>query len=66
SMAAKIFNIYPKKGRIAVDSDADIVIWNPNKKRTISKNTHHHAADFNVFEGITVYGVAEKTISRGV
>ncbi|KAK6016969.1 hypothetical protein OSTOST_17544, partial [Ostertagia ostertagi] len=66
SMAAKIFNIYPKKGRIAVDSDADIVIWNPNKKRTISKTTHHHASDFNVFEGMTVFGVAEITISRGV
>uniref|UniRef100_A0A0K0DHT8 dihydropyrimidinase n=1 Tax=Angiostrongylus cantonensis TaxID=6313 RepID=A0A0K0DHT8_ANGCA len=65
SMAAKIFNIYPKKGRIAVGSDADIVIWNPTATRTISKNTHHHAVDFNIFEGMTVHGVTEITISRG-
>lgn len=65
SMAAKIFNIYPKKGRIAVGSDADIVIWDPHRERMISKRTHHHAADFNIFEGMTVHGVADTTISRG-
>ncbi|XP_044313318.1 dihydropyrimidinase isoform X1 [Drosophila rhopaloa] len=63
--AAKIFNIYPQKGRIAVGSDADIVIWNPNATRTISKDTHHHACDFNIFEGMTVHGVCEFVLVRG-
>ncbi|CAJ0602786.1 unnamed protein product [Cylicocyclus nassatus] len=65
SMAAKIFNIYPKKGRIAIGSDADVVIWNPNASRVISKSTHHHAIDYNVYEGQVIHGLAETTISRG-
>ncbi|KAJ9459112.1 Dihydropyrimidinase [Diplonema papillatum] len=61
---AKIFNIYPQKGRIAAGSDADLVVWN-DVPRTISKATHHHAVDFNIFEGMVVHGVADVTISRG-
>lgn len=63
---AKIFNCFPRKGAIQPGSDADIVIWNPHKSRVISAATHHHAVDFNIFEGMQVQGVAEITISQGV
>ncbi|ELR17245.1 dihydropyrimidinase [Acanthamoeba castellanii str. Neff] len=65
SNAARIFNIYPRKGRIEVGADADIVIWDGDAKRTISAKTHHHAVDFNIFEGMEVQGVAVTTLVRG-
>eukprot|EP01114_Cavostelium_apophysatum_P017245 TRINITY_DN5077_c0_g1_i4.p1 TRINITY_DN5077_c0_g1~~TRINITY_DN5077_c0_g1_i4.p1 ORF type:complete len:502 (-),score=96.38 TRINITY_DN5077_c0_g1_i4:58-1563(-) len=66
SNAARIFNLYPRKGRIEVGCDADVVVWNGEASRVISSKTHHHAVDFNIFEGMEVHGVAEVTISRGV
>ena len=63
--AAKIFNVFPKKGAIAVGSDADLVVWDPEGTRTISAATHHQKIDFNIYEGMTVTGVPAVTLSRG-
>eukprot|EP01133_Synstelium_polycarpum_P015503 gene15503-18414_t len=63
--AAKIFNVYPRKGRVDVGCDGDLVIWDPVATKTISAQTHHHAVDFNIFEGMKVTGLASTTIVAG-
>ncbi len=63
--AARIFGLFPKKGTIAVGSDADIVIFDPEKKMTISAKTHHMNVDYNCYEGMEVTGVTETVLSRG-
>jgi len=62
---ARIFNIWPKKGTIQPGADADIVVWDPNKTRTISAETHHQNIDFNIYEGMEITGNAAVTLSRG-
>ncbi len=66
--AAKTFGLFPKKGTIAIDSDADIVIFNPDRKEIISVDntcTHHMKVDYNTFEGSEVQGFTEIVLSRG-
>ncbi|MDR3565160.1 MAG: dihydropyrimidinase [Negativicutes bacterium] len=62
---AKIFGLYPQKGTIAVGSDADIVVFDPTAKRTISKEILHENVDYTPYEGISVTGYPVATVARG-
>ncbi|MFC8686118.1 dihydropyrimidinase [Brevibacillus porteri] len=62
---AKLFGMFPQKGTIAVGSDADIVLFDPTVKRTISVETHHMNVDYNPFEGMVVNGDIISVLSRG-
>jgi dihydropyrimidinase len=63
--AAKIFGLFPRKGTIAVGSDADIIVFDPSKKHTISADTHHMRVDYSAYEGWEVQGKCRQTILRG-
>ncbi|HAZ14470.1 MAG: dihydropyrimidinase [Bdellovibrionales bacterium GWA2_49_15] len=62
---AKLFGMYPRKGAVAVGSDADLVLWDKNKTGTISAKTHFHKCDRNIFEGFKTQGGPLKVIVNG-
>lgn len=63
--SAKMFGMFPQKGTIAVGSDADIVIFDPNKEQVRSARTHHMNCDYSLFEGMRIKGVVQTVLSRG-
>jgi dihydropyrimidinase len=63
--AAKLFGMYPQKGALAIGSDADITILNPNTKHTLSAKTHHMNTDYSGYEGREVTGKVETVLLRG-
>jgi dihydropyrimidinase len=62
---ARIFGLAPRKGRIAAGADADVVVWHPRKRTTISAATHAMRVDYNLYEGRQVVGAAESVFLRG-
>ncbi|WP_203364304.1 dihydropyrimidinase [Bacillus sp. REN10] len=62
---AKLFGLFPKKGTIAVGSDADLVIFDPDKERILSADTHHMSVDYSAFEGMKITGEPISVLSRG-
>ncbi|MCW0213715.1 MAG: dihydropyrimidinase [Pseudonocardia sp.] len=62
---ARMFGMYPRKGTIAPGSDADVVIYDPAARRTLSATTHHMAVDYSPYEGKETVGRAETVLSRG-
>ncbi|MFW5777059.1 MAG: dihydropyrimidinase [Spirochaetota bacterium] len=63
--AAKIFGLYPRKGTVAVGSDADLMIFDPEHKHTISVESHHMNVDYNCYEGMEVTGWPVQVMVRG-
>lgn len=62
---AKLYGLHPRKGSIAVGADADLVIWDPEKRTTITNDLLHHNVDYTPYEGIEVQGWPEIVLSRG-
>lgn len=65
SNIAKIMNMYPRKGAVLVGADADLVVWDPQKEKTITAATQQSGIDYNVFEGKKVKGLPRYTLTRG-
>ena len=62
---AKLFGMYPRKGSVSVGADADLVVYDPNRRRTISAATHHMDVDYSCYEGREVQGASDVVLSRG-
>jgi dihydropyrimidinase len=62
---AQIFGLFPRKGTIAVGSDADLVVWDPSRERTIRQSELHDAVDYTLYEGRTVRGAPRTVMLRG-
>jgi len=62
---AKLFGLYPRKGTVTVGSDADLVLFDPEKQVTISASTHHSKSDYSLYEGTQVVGAPELVLLRG-
>ncbi|MFN3887210.1 MAG: dihydropyrimidinase, partial [Aquabacterium sp.] len=63
--AARLFNIYPRKGCVVEGADADLVVWDPAGTKTLSVAAQHSKGDYNIFEGRTVTGIPTHTLSGG-
>jgi len=63
--AAKLYGLYPRKGTLAVGSDADLAIWDPDKEITINQSALHDAMDYTPYEGKTIKGWPVATLMRG-
>jgi dihydropyrimidinase len=62
---ARLFGLYPRKGTVAVGADADLVVFDPERRDTISAATHHSKCDYNLYEGTEVTGAPELVLLRG-
>lgn len=62
---ARMFGLYPRKGVIAAGSDADIVVYDPHARQTLSAATHHMNVDYSAYEGMEITGQVVTTLSRG-
>jgi dihydropyrimidinase len=62
---AQIFGLFPRKGTIAIGSDADLVVWDPKRERTIRQSELHHAVDYTLYEGRVVRGSPRTVLLRG-